>query len=246
MLFAFHLIDRPDAGDLRQRIRPEHKVYLSAVADRIAFAGPLTRDDGHTMLGSLLVIDFESTFYFHREGPGLLFGMGDPDEAPGFDTTVRWDFLPKVTEVVRDGHPRPSPVEALAKLKPLYKDGVQTAGNSSALVDAAAAAVVASGDYMRRRERAPPESPSLHGNIPPHQAAAPPQHVAVIIQPVHRGSKSRRGISRRRYPPGLELPVDRRRADLEGGGGPGNVAGKGGKGGFDDLPLLLPEGPDGA
>ena len=30
----------------------------------------------------LMVIDFESTFYFHREGAGLLFGMGDPDERP--------------------------------------------------------------------------------------------------------------------------------------------------------------------
>jgi sarcosine oxidase subunit beta len=47
----------------------------------------------------ILVIDFESTFYFHREGGGVLFGMGDPDEQPGFDTTVRWDFLPKVIEV---------------------------------------------------------------------------------------------------------------------------------------------------
>jgi sarcosine oxidase subunit beta len=47
----------------------------------------------------ILVIDFESTFYFHREGGALLFGMGDPDEQPGFDTTVRWDFLPRVTEV---------------------------------------------------------------------------------------------------------------------------------------------------
>ena len=46
-----------------------------------------------------MVIDFESTFYFHREGAGLLFGMGDPDERIGFDTTVRWDFLPKVIEV---------------------------------------------------------------------------------------------------------------------------------------------------
>ena len=27
------------------------------------------------------------------------FGMGDPDEQPGFDTTVKWDFLPKVIEV---------------------------------------------------------------------------------------------------------------------------------------------------
>lgn len=59
MIFAFHLIDRTDAGDLRMRVRPEHKAYLAAVADRIAFAGPLLQDDGQTMLGSLLVIDFE-------------------------------------------------------------------------------------------------------------------------------------------------------------------------------------------
>lgn len=42
----------------RARGRPEHKVYLSAVADRIAFAGPLTHDDGVPMIGSLLAIDF--------------------------------------------------------------------------------------------------------------------------------------------------------------------------------------------
>jgi sarcosine oxidase, subunit beta len=47
----------------------------------------------------IMVIDFETTFYFHREGSGVLFGMGDPDERPGFDTTVRWDFLPKVIDV---------------------------------------------------------------------------------------------------------------------------------------------------
>ncbi|MDO9356244.1 MAG: YciI family protein [Solirubrobacteraceae bacterium] len=58
MLFAFHLIDRPDGAALRQRVRPEHKAYLAQVADRIAFAGPLLDDDGETMLGSLLVIDF--------------------------------------------------------------------------------------------------------------------------------------------------------------------------------------------
>ena len=36
----------------------------------------------------VMVIDFASTFYFHREGANLLFGMGDPDEVTGFDTTV--------------------------------------------------------------------------------------------------------------------------------------------------------------
>jgi sarcosine oxidase, subunit beta len=55
--------------------------------------------DGKVPASRLMVIDFESTFYFHREGGGLLFGMGDPDERPGFDTTVRWDFLPRVIEV---------------------------------------------------------------------------------------------------------------------------------------------------
>jgi sarcosine oxidase subunit beta len=47
----------------------------------------------------IMVIDFETTFYFHREGAGVLFGMGDRDESPTFDMTVQWDFLPKVIDV---------------------------------------------------------------------------------------------------------------------------------------------------
>lgn len=60
MVFSFILLDKPDAAELRQRVRPEHKAYLAQVADRIAFAGPLVADDGQTMLGSLLAIDFAS------------------------------------------------------------------------------------------------------------------------------------------------------------------------------------------
>jgi len=47
----------------------------------------------------IMVIDFETTFYFHREGAGILFGMSDPDEPPGFDISVSWEFLEKVTRV---------------------------------------------------------------------------------------------------------------------------------------------------
>ena len=61
MLYTFHLIDRQGAGEMRQRVRPEHKAYLARVADRIAFAGPLLADDGMTMIGSLLAIDFASS-----------------------------------------------------------------------------------------------------------------------------------------------------------------------------------------
>lgn len=60
MIYTFILLDKPGASELRQRMRPEHKAYLAAVADRIAFAGPFTTDDGQQMLGSLLAIDFES------------------------------------------------------------------------------------------------------------------------------------------------------------------------------------------
>jgi heterotetrameric sarcosine oxidase beta subunit len=47
----------------------------------------------------IMVIDFETTFYFHREGAGVLFGMGDPAEQPSFDLTVQWEFLEQVTPV---------------------------------------------------------------------------------------------------------------------------------------------------
>jgi uncharacterized protein len=60
VIFVFMLIDKPDHAELRQRVRPEHKAYLAAVADRMAFAGPFTQDDGQTMLGSLLAIEFDS------------------------------------------------------------------------------------------------------------------------------------------------------------------------------------------
>lgn len=60
MIYTFILIDKPDTAELRLRVRPEHKAFLAEMADRIAFAGPLTSDDGQTMIGSLLAIDFAS------------------------------------------------------------------------------------------------------------------------------------------------------------------------------------------
>jgi len=55
----------------------------------------------------------------------------------------------KITEVAQDTHARLSPPEVLAKMQPVFADGVQTGGNSAALVDAAASVVVASGDYAK-------------------------------------------------------------------------------------------------
>tara|TARA_R110002020_G_scaffold37886_9_gene114382 strand:- start:229 stop:1482 length:1254 start_codon:yes stop_codon:yes gene_type:complete len=55
-----------------------------------------------------------------------------------------------VDSVSRDSHIRPSSFEVLAKLKPAF-GGVQTGGNSSAIVDGAAAALVGSGQYVADR-----------------------------------------------------------------------------------------------
>jgi sarcosine oxidase subunit beta len=41
-------------------------------------------------------IDFATSLYFHREGPGLLLGMSDPDEPPGFEVSRSDAWLPRL------------------------------------------------------------------------------------------------------------------------------------------------------
>src|SRR5205814_1125568 len=45
-------------------------------------------------------IDFASTLYFHREGQGLLLGMSDPQQEPGFYVDYSDDWLPRLGEAV--------------------------------------------------------------------------------------------------------------------------------------------------
>jgi acetyl-CoA C-acetyltransferase len=63
--------------------------------------------------------------------------------------------LPKGAEsLTADTHVRPSSYEALSKIRPAF-GGVQTGGNSSAIVDGAAAALVGSGSYVKSKEIEP-------------------------------------------------------------------------------------------
>jgi sarcosine oxidase subunit beta len=54
---------------------------------------PLARDIPGAMP---FTIDFGTSFYFHREGPGILLGMSDPDEAPGFKLGRDDAWLPRL------------------------------------------------------------------------------------------------------------------------------------------------------
>lgn len=45
--------------------------------------------------GFPMVIEFARSLYFHREGPAILTGMSNPDQAPGFDQSVdpEWETV---------------------------------------------------------------------------------------------------------------------------------------------------------
>ena len=62
-----------------------------------------------------MTVDFTTSFYFHPEGDGVLFGMSDRDEAPTFSTEINEGFLERVTEV------------GLHRLPALERAGIRTA-----------------------------------------------------------------------------------------------------------------------
>lgn len=61
----------------------------------VGFTGPTPGLPG----GLPLTIDFSTGFYFHREGPGLIFGMADPEQAAGLDAATDPAWLEKVMHV---------------------------------------------------------------------------------------------------------------------------------------------------
>ena len=62
-----------------------------------------------------MTVDFTTSFYFHPEGDGVLFGMSDRDEGPTFSTEINEGFLERVTEV------------GLHRLPALERAGIKTA-----------------------------------------------------------------------------------------------------------------------
>jgi acetyl-CoA C-acetyltransferase len=99
----------------------------------------------------------------------------------------------KTTEVSQDTHARISPVEVLAKLRSVYEGGVQTGGNSSALVDAAAASVVSSGAYARQWSQAQGKKP-LARLLAASVVGVPPATMGIGPAPAIRLLLARAGL----------------------------------------------------
>jgi acetyl-CoA C-acetyltransferase len=100
----------------------------------------------------------------------------------------------KTLEVAQDTHARLSPVEVLAKLRSVYEGGVQTGGNSAALVDAAAAAVVASGGYVKNWARVQNRKP-LARVVACAVVGVPPEIMGIGPAPAIRLLLERSGLT---------------------------------------------------
>jgi sarcosine oxidase subunit beta len=75
--------------DLALPIEPSRRqVFVTEPLDGIARQSPMT-------------IDFHTSFYFHPEGEGVLFGMSDLATPPGDNTAVDWSFLDRITAVAQ-------------------------------------------------------------------------------------------------------------------------------------------------
>jgi acetyl-CoA C-acetyltransferase len=91
-------------------------------------------------------------------------------------------------ELATDTHVRPSPVDALAGIRPAF-GGVQTGGNSSAIVDGAAAVLVATSDYAKKRGK-PPLARIVAGAV----VGVPPEIMGIGPVPAIRSVLERAGL----------------------------------------------------
>jgi acetyl-CoA C-acetyltransferase len=132
---------------------PAVKVTMPQTAENLAVKYGITRLEVDTFAS----LSFERAVAARDDGfhAGEIVAVANETfEQDGY-TPRKLKLVGKVEQVAHDTHARLSPVEVLGRLRALYKDGVQTGGNSSALVDAAAAAIVASGHYARAGGHAP-------------------------------------------------------------------------------------------
>ena len=90
MLFAIHALDRPNALSTRLANYDAHKAFLSDTSRfglKIVMSGPLTSDDGQTMIGSLFLIEAPSRTEveaFHHADPFFAAGIWEKTSITGF------------------------------------------------------------------------------------------------------------------------------------------------------------------
>ncbi len=92
MLIAIHALDGPDAP--RARCYAEHKMHLQRTGEyevQLVIGGPLLKDDGYSIVGSLMVFQAESVDCVRR------YNEDDPFVKHGVWQTVHISILDRKT-----------------------------------------------------------------------------------------------------------------------------------------------------
>ncbi len=130
---------------------PAGKVSMGDTAENLARAYQITRPQ----VDAFAARSFERAIAAQKSG--FLAGEVAPIKSQPFERSgfaARELKLKGAKELAADTHVRPSPAEALAAIRPAF-GGVQTGGNSSAIVDGAAAVLAASSDYVKKSGKSP-------------------------------------------------------------------------------------------
>jgi len=162
---------------------PAPAMSMGDTAEKLAKEYQITRPD----------VDAYAARSFERalaaQADGFLNGEITPVKTETFaaDGLNRRGIRLKQAEVSTDTHVRASPIEVLATIKPAF-GGVQTGGNSSAIVDGAAAVLVGSSDYARRNGK-----PTLARILAGAVVGVPPDVMGIGPVPASRAVLERAG-----------------------------------------------------
>ncbi|TPG84601.1 thiolase family protein [Pseudomonas mandelii] len=159
---------------------PAPGIDMIATADNLARWHGLGRDevDRFALDSHQRALQAQAEGWFEPE----LVALGNERfELAGYQS--RSIELPRgVDSVTRDSHPRPTDLEALGRLRAVHAGGVQTAGNSCAVVDGAAAALVGRASSAQRPVLAHLLASAVVGVAPEFMGIGPAPAIQLLLQ----------------------------------------------------------------
>ncbi len=159
---------------------PAPGLDMIATADNLAQRYGLSREvvDRYALDSHQLALRAQAGGWFEPE----LVALGNERfELAGYQP--RGIQLPRgVDRVVHDSHPRPTDLRALGRLRSVHDGGVQTAGNSCAVVDGAAAALVGRASAACRPVLAHLLASAVVGVAPEYMGIGPAPAIELLLQ----------------------------------------------------------------
>lgn len=159
---------------------PAPAVDMITTADNLARRYGLSREavDQYALDSHQRALKAQADGWF---APELVTVKAQTFELPGYAS--RGIRLPRGVDAVSvDSHPRPTDMAALARLRAVHEGGVQTAGNSCAVVDGAAAALVGRASSARRPVLAHLLASAVVGVAPEFMGIGPAPAIQLLLQ----------------------------------------------------------------